>query len=96
VEDAGGKELEHFVDDFLHELVDGFVGRVEAVIGEALHRLVFARFRRVAQVRQSLKRGIEMAGHVDFGDDGDGKAIGERHDLAGGVLGVIAAGWMRP
>ena len=68
---------------------------IEAVIGKALHRLIFASLIGIAQFRQRLQRRVEVAGHVDFGDDGNGQVIGQGHDVAHHGLGIIAASRLR-
>ena len=97
MEDARREQLKDFIDHGLDEFIDRLIGRVQAIIGKTLHRLILTLLGRIAQLRQRLQRGIGVAGNVDFRDDGDGQAIGQRNDLTGDVLGIVATGglWTR-
>ena len=74
----------------------GFLARrVEAIVREALHGLIFAGLVRIAQFGNGLQHGEAMAGNVDFRDHFDAETSGERHEAAHRVFCVEAAIFLR-
>ena len=89
------EEVYHLAEDGLDHVVDRLDRRVEAIVGERLDRVVEPVLARIAELRQRLDHGVAMARHIDLRNDLDAEILAHRDDVADGVLGVIAAGFIR-
>jgi hypothetical protein len=85
------EELTELSEDLFKCGVNRIHARVEAVVGEALDRMVKPVLAVVAELRQSLQQGVTVARDVDLGDDVDAEAVSEIDEAVDQLLGVVAA-----
>ena len=96
MDDLRREQLDQFVEDGFEDAVGLFARRVEAVVGESLHRKIGAVLAGIAQLGDRLQHRVAMAGHVDLRHHLDAEPAGQRDDLADRRLAVVAAGALRP
>src|SRR5439155_20840192 len=90
VDELGGEEREHLLENVLEERED-VVADAEDVLGDAPIRLDLVLDAGVAELGVRRDRGASMSGHLDLWDDGD-PAVGRvPHDLADIVLCIETA-----